>query len=549
MDSKYPSRQHRLRDKINSHGTNFSWGRTNFWRDLFRCRLNSSWLIAALCLGFLIGIGVSITNFAFYFIGMFWLVMAILLLALALLSRARIMIAIMFLSGVLLGIARGGAVSSSLIEYQKYIGRNVEIVAIVNDDPGLSSSNAITLKLVDVRIRATSEDKFQTLNGRVFVSLPAVNQTISRSDEVHLSGKLKAGFGGFAASLSYGKLDGITKITGSDPARDVRDAFGQKLRTVIPSPEADLGMGILAGQKTALPAALAAAFIAASLTHIVVASGYNLTILIRFARRRFVKISRFAALIFSGLLVFVFANVTGFSPSMTRASLVSGFSLFAWYYGRRFHPVVLLLLVAAITTAIDPTNLWGDAGWWMSFTSFSGVLIFAPLVKAYFWGDQKDFRPKRGLTKLFSRKDCDLNNIDLVEKKHSIRDIFVETLAAQLMSAPIIALMMGQFSPYGLLANLLVLPFVPLAMLLTFIAGVAAVILPINLAAVVSWPATQLLNYIIGATQWVASFPGSNQQVSFGIWSAVLVFALIIMMMIFMKWRTKHSFYYDNLIE
>lgn len=109
--------------------------------------------------------------------------------------------------------------------------------------------------------------------------------------------------------------------------------------------------------------------------------------------------------------------------------------------------------------------------------------------------------------------------------------------------------MMGQFSPYGLLANLLVLPVVPLAMLLTFIAGMAAVILPVGLATILAWPATQLLNYIIGVTQWVASFPGSSQQISFGIWSAVLVFALILAATIFMKWRTKHSFYDDNLVE
>lgn len=421
----------RLCNAANSRGINFSWNRSNFWRDLFRRRLHSSWLIASLCLGFLIGAGLSVTNFALYFVGTFWLIFAILLLILALLSRSRIMIVFMLLSGILLGIGRGGAVVGSLADYQNYIGRNVEIVATVSDDPGLSTSNATTLKLADVKIKVADGDaNFRELSGQVFASVSAGDQTIARSDEVQISGKLKDGFGGFAASLSYGKLEKITKIAGADPAREVRDAFGQKLRTVIPSPAADLGMGILAGQKTALPAALAAAFVAASLTHIVVASGYNLTILMRFARRLFAKISRAAALILSGLLVFAFANVTGFSPSMTRASCVAGLSLLAWYYGHRFHPVVLLLLVAAITTAMNPTSLWGDAGWWMSFTSFAGVLIFAPLVKSYFWGDQKDFRPRSKFAKLFSRGKDSLGDENLVEKKHSIREIFVETLAA-----------------------------------------------------------------------------------------------------------------------
>jgi competence protein ComEC len=297
-------------------------------------------------------------------------------------------------------------------------------------------------------------------------------------------------------------------------------------------------MGIIAGQKTALPVIVAAAFIAASLTHIVVASGYNLTILVRFARRFFARISRLFALLGAGGLVFCFALVTGFSPSMTRASLVAGLSLLAWYYGRKFHPVVLLSIAAAVTVAINPFYLWGDAGWYMSFLSFVGVLILAPLLKSYFWGDKKEFRKRR----LFKKGEPR-------EKTHALRQVVVETLSAQVMAAPIIALFLGQFSPYGILANVVVLPIVPLAMLLTFVAGLSAFILPSFLAEIVAWPATQLLNYIIGVAKWTADLPGAAQSVEMSVLSTVLTLVLLLALILFLRKKTGHRLRENNVIE
>ncbi len=77
------------------------------------------------------------------------------------------------------------------------------------------------------------------------------------------------------------------------------------------------------------------------------------------------------------------------SPSMSRAGLVAGLSLLAWYYGRRIHPLVLLPLAMAITVMVQPSYAWGDLGWQLSFAAFAGVLIGAPLIQAYFLATRK----------------------------------------------------------------------------------------------------------------------------------------------------------------
>jgi len=495
-----------------------------------------------------------------------WLVVAVALTVIIFISRLRVMVVFAVAAGLIFGLVRGTWTRIDLNVYSGWIGQNVILRGAVKDDPDIGLSHDLRLKLVNAEVILSDDceklsgevenldDYFTSLPGQIWVSAMARGVDVKRSDVVEISGRLRSGFGTFPASMSFADLVLVTRSPGADPMRDVRDAFGDKLRTVIEAPAADLGMGILAGQKAALPADVSAAFIIASLTHIVVASGYNLTILIRFARRLFAKVSRFAALGFGGMLVFAFACTTGFSPSMTRAALVAGLSLISWYYGRRFHPVVLLTTVAAITIALDPTQIWGDAGWYMSFLSFVGVIILAPLIKSYFWG--KDKKLVIPLTAKFwgkfrRRYFAKKNFVAPTPREPSfnIRQIFIETLSAQIMAAPIIALFMGQFSSYGLLANLLVLPILPLVMLLTFIAGIAAFILPHACAQIVAMPAQWLLNYIIGVARQISDMPGASHELTFSPLIYVGIFVLILAAILYMKKKTKHNFREDNVVE
>lgn len=484
----------------------------------FRYRqIHVSWLIAAVCGGFLAGVALSLIPATAGFASSIWLFCAVGLALLAFAKRQFWMIFLAVMAGLLCGLWRGMVQRVDLTGYANFLNRETVVTGVIAEDPTYGNSGELKIRIKDVVIDDVA------LPGQVWISASAKIGDVRRSDHVEIHGKLKPGFGTFPASMTYAALVAVERSPGDDPARDARDWFGENLRKAVSNPESDLGMGILAGQKTALPATVSDAFRVAGLTHIVVASGYNLTILVRFARRLFGKVSRFAALSGAGIMVFAFACVTGFSPSMSRAALVAGLSLLAWYYGRKFHPIVLLLLVAAGTVMVNPLYIWGDVGWYMSFAAFAGVIILAPLVHDYFWGAAK----KPGI----------------------VRQTFIDTMSAQILTAPIIALFMGQFALYGLLANLLVLPLVPLTMLLTFFAGIAGWILPANLAQIAGWPAEKLLAYIIEVAENVSGLPGASQEVDFGIVTFVICAAAILAAIIFLWRKTKHDFRGDNLVE
>ena len=180
------------------------------------------------------------------------------------------------------------------------------------------------------------------------------------------------------------------------------------------------------------------------LSHVVVASGFCLSILVEFARKIAGKLSRFAGYFFAFVLISVFIIMTGFSPSLIRAGIVSVVSLFASYYGRKFHPGRLLVYAAALSVLIRPT-LIADLAWQLSFLSFAGILLITPVLQAYFYGK----KPPGWLASM----------------------VFA-TISAQLACLPLSVYTFGQFSIISLVTNILITPLIPIIMVLTFIISI-----------------------------------------------------------------------------
>ncbi len=469
--------------------------------------------IAVASLGFIIGISLAVLPNSFYFVGPGWFVFAILLLALSFWIRSTWMLSLILCAGILFGLARAMPLQKEIIFYKSLMGHTVVVKGKVVDDVVMGKHGDKQLKLTDVKIN----DKQSS--GTIWVST-STNMNIKRSFEVSVQGKVSKGFGNYSASMFKAK---VLKVTDNhdDKAREVRDWFSNNVRQVISEPQASLGIGFLVGQRSSLPESLEQALKIVGLTHIVVASGYNLTILVRFARRIFAPISKYLATLAGSLMIGGFILVTGFSPSMTRAGLVTGISLATWYYGRHIHPLVLLPFVAALTALINPSYLWGDLGWYLSFAAFAGVMILAPLLQNYFFG------PK---------------------KPGTLRQIIGETISAQLVTIPIIAFSFGTIAVFALPANLLILPFVPLAMASVFVSGLSVVIIPV--AAPLLGSITQtLLNYMTSVINWFVKFPNASVEVSFNVMMLIISYVVIVCVALILQRTTRHNFRNDNLVE
>src|SRR3989344_4876373 len=290
-----------------------------------------------------------------------------------------------------------------------------------------------------------SEDLVGKVGVRGF-GVPAVY----RGDRVRVSGKLFKTRGSRSGSISFAQIEVISR-SGS-VINDVKRRFQAGMQSALPVPLASFSLGLLIGQRSTLPESLTTVMATIGLTHVVAVSGYNLTIIVRAVRRFLHKLSKYQSTLISLALILTFLLLTGFSPSIVRAAIVSVLSLAAWYYGRSIRPLLIILLAAVLTAGWYPIYIWSDIGWYLSFLAFYGVLILAPLIAGRIYSEKK--KPK------------------------FLSLLIIETLCAQVMALPLIMYIFGEFSLIALIANILIVPLVPLAMLLALSAGLAGMLLP-----------------------------------------------------------------------
>lgn len=480
--------------------------RAMYW---LRRRVHPTWHMTAVCLGFVGGAAL-----APIWPQNSWVIWAggIALTTLAFWRLRRVLLVAACVGGALVGLGRGTLAVGDIAKYTPYYGHRVTLIGSVADDVDIKPQG-VHMTLKNIYLGG------HEFGGTVFATVKGGNE-LRRSDEVTVKGVLSNGFGGFSASI-MGDVVHAQRSAPGDVALNVRDGFASDIRQAIAEPEASLGIGYLLGQKSALPSDLVDALKVTGLTHIVVASGYNLTILVRIGRRVFAKISKYLAALTSSGLIVSFIAMTGLSPSMTRAGLVAGLALWAWYYGRKFHPVTLLALAASVTVLINPSYVWGDLGWLLSFAAFAGVMVVAPITTAYFFGEE---------------------NVPFIGQ------LLIETISAQVATLPIMIIAFQQLSVIAPVANLLILPTIPLIMLLVAIAGASVMILP-AIASGIGWPAEQLLHAQIVMINWCADIPWALEKPEWQWWGVIVYAAIVAAATIHMKSRSGYKLYTASVVE
>ena len=477
-------------------------------------KLHVSWKISMLSVSFVLGV-VS-AAFVDSQVGstVAVLIAGVLLLAVGFARTGIVSLAFIVFGALLCGLWRGATVLEGLSVYRQFYGETSTVTGRITEDPSTGKGGDTQMRVSDILINGES------IPGTIWVSTQS-SLDIERSDIVSIEGRITEGFGTIPATMYQARVTTVQRPDYADVGRDVRDSFAGGLRQAIDEPQASLASGFIVGQKTTLPGKLDADLRLLGLTHIVVASGYNLSILVRYARKGLMRVSRFTALAGASSLVFGFTQLTGNSPSMARASLVTGISLVAWYYGRKIHPFVLLAVASGVTIVVNPSYAWGDLGWLLSFTSFIGVLILAPLLHSYLWADKEP---------------------------GFVRRILFETMSAQVLTLPIIAYTFGQYTPLSLLANLLVLPLIPFVMGLGFFAGLAGLFAQ-PIAQLIGLPAQVVLSYMTSVIDYLALQPIAQSEITFSVHALVAAYVAIAALIVFLWRKSGHAFREYNIVE
>ena len=204
---------------------------------------------------------------------------------------------------------------------------------------------------------------------------------------------------------------------------------------------AGLALGYLVGDKRDIDDGFLTNLRSVGLSHIIVASGFHLGVILAFSRKIFGRLSRFAAFAGSIILLIAYILIVGASASLLRAGVMGMFSAICQYYGRKMHPLRAIIYAAALTLAYNP-RFTINVAWYLSFVSYFGIVVFAPILKQYLYGGSKPSFLAGSVT---------------------------ITISAQIFCLPITIYCFGTVSILGVLANLIISPTIAAAMLLSLL--------------------------------------------------------------------------------
>jgi len=289
----------------------------------------------------------------------------------------------------------------------------------------------------------------------------------------------------------------------------LKKTFQQKIEKVIPEPASALASGILLGGKSGLGEELEEVFRRVGISHVVVLSGFNLSIVASYILRALFFLPHAWAISGSVLGVLFFSLMVGGGASVARASVMAILGLLARGYGRIYEAGVALVFAGVLMTLWNPKILIFDLGFQLSFLATLGLIYLSPLIES---------------------------RLRFVPTRLGLREVISTTLGAQAAVYSWLIYKTGNISLIGFLANIVILPAIPLGMLLSFLTGLAGF-----LGSFPSLPFAYgsyfVLGYIIKSAQFFARFPLASVTISAPpLWLVLVSYGLLV---VFVFWGIK----------
>jgi competence protein ComEC len=225
-------------------------------------------------------------------------------------------------------------------------------------------------------------------------------------------------------------------------------AMRRRVGRLFVEPRASFMLGLLSGDDAGLPYEVTQQFRATGTSHIIAVSGYNVNkiagaLLIALAA---ILIPRRWASLAAIAIIAAFVVFTGASASVVRAGVMSGFALLARALGRPSSQPRALVYAATLMLAMNPLAFAYDLGFGLSFAAVAGLILFSALT-----------------ARLFRH----------LPERMGLRASAAETTAATIGTAPLSLHSFGALPLFAVPVNVVVLPAVPIAMGLGFLALIA----------------------------------------------------------------------------
>ena len=412
---------------------------------------------------------------------------------------------------------------------QNVLGQRAVFESVVVEEPDVRDT-VVRLTVETKKVRGNN--MLFTVHERVLVTLPLYPR-FQYGDKVSLNGVLekpdnfKTDLGREFDYVGYLKKDGIKyqmfqpKVTLMESGQgnfvkaklfEIKNNFLSKIEDVLPEPYAALLGGLTVGVKQSLGKNLLDDLQTTGVVHMVVLSGYNVTIV----AAGLMSIFSFLPIILKmGMGIFgiiLFTIMTGAGATVVRASIMATLIVVGKALGREIDLFRLLAIAAFFMILQNPYIVVFDPSFQLSFMATLGLFLVTPLFE---------------------------KRLSFVPEKFGLREVMTATIATQIFVLPLLIYMTGRISLVALVVNLLVLLPIPLTMLLGFLSGIFGFISRI-LSFMFAFVAYIFLWYEIAVVEFFAKIPfASVAVVSLPLYFVFLWYGVY--GYVLWKWHKKHS--------
>jgi len=299
----------------------------------------------------------------------------------------------------------------------------------------------------------------------------------------------------------------------------------------IHSPELEILGGIVFGDETINPdEKIKENFKNSGLLHLLAASGLNVALIfgIWWHIAGLIKLPFNFSILIGAVFVILYTFMTGFPPSIIRASIMLLFVLFGKLIDRNVSSSALIFFVGFLILLFNP-KMFFDIGFQLSFIVTCGLIICCPIVLSKFEKANNDYKEKyRDKIWIERQFYYFFSPVNLASA------VFVP-LIAQLFVIPLQMHYFNNLAPLSVLANIAVVPFIGILSFVGFISSIIALIPILNTPVVFIFDmiAKPMLKLLIHISEFFASLKislittsGMNLAQIFLFWFILLILIL-----------------------
>jgi len=248
-----------------------------------------------------------------------------------------------------------------------------------------------------------------------------------------------------------------------------------RIHEVLPGKAGDFGAALLLGDRSGITYEMNTAFKVSGISHVIAVSGLHVSIVFGLIYTLLARRRVLSCLICIPVL-FLFAAIAGFTPSITRACIMQSLMLIAMLFDREYDGPTALSFAVLVMLAANPLTVL-SVSFQLSVGCMAGIFLFSEPIRRYLhrFAESAPIKGKKALERLCK----------------AIASSVSVSLSASIVTTPLVAYYFGCISTVSILTNLLVLwiiSFIFYGIILCLLVSIASIWLAQLLGSIIALP-------------------------------------------------------------